>query len=175
MLRGVNLGPKRRVPMAELRAVLTEAGYDEVRTLLASGNVVLASRTGAARLQAECDRLLSAHFGFAIATVVRTGAELRAVVAADPLAHLVEEPKRYLVTFLAAALPSASRKRLRELETGAERWAARRREIYSWHPDGLARSELGKWLSGPRLGVTGTARNWRTVCALRDLSLELEQ
>jgi len=73
MLRGINLGPHRRVPMADLRAALSEAGYEQVRTLLASGNVVLSSDADPTRLREECDRLLSARFGFAILPISGAG------------------------------------------------------------------------------------------------------
>jgi uncharacterized protein (DUF1697 family) len=84
-LRGINLGPRRRVPMGKLRTVREQAGYEDVRTLLASGNVVLTSRAKPATLERELPRTLREALGIAIAVVVRTRDELAEVIAFDPL------------------------------------------------------------------------------------------
>ena len=170
MLRGINLGPKRRVPMADLRGLFTEAGYEDVATYVQSGNVVLTSSASPAELGSASSQLISQRFGFDVPVVVRTRAQLAAVVKHNPFGDVADNPKRYQVSFLSEKLDAATARRLSELATDAEAVAVKGREIYAWHPDGVARSKLWNGLAGKGLGVTATARNWTTVLALLDLA-----
>jgi uncharacterized protein (DUF1697 family) len=166
LLRGINIGAKRRVAMPALRELLADGGFGDVRSYVQSGNVVLASRKAPTRVGVECERLISAAFGFQVDIVVRTRDELAEVVARNPLAEVATDPKRYQVSFLAAALPEPMIDRLSELAHESERIVAIDREVYVWHPDGVARSKLSNKLAGQGLGVTATARNWTTVTTL---------
>src|ERR1700683_974052 len=102
MLRGINLGPARRVPMAELRALFSEAGYEDVRTYVQSGNIVLRSTATAAELERDATRLISERFGFDVRVIVRTRTDLARVVKRTPLGEVADNPKRYQVSFLSA-------------------------------------------------------------------------
>ena len=170
LLRGINLGPRNRVSMPELRRRLTEAGYRDVHTLLQSGNVVAATPLSAADLAAALQRQLRDWFGLELAVVVRSGEELGEVVARDPLGGQVTDPRRYQVSFLASPLSGEVGERLRALAAGGERLALYDREIYAWHPEGVARSKLWNELAGPRLGTVATTRNWTTVTKLAELA-----
>jgi uncharacterized protein (DUF1697 family) len=166
LLRGINLGAKRRVAMPALRELLSRAGFEDVRTYVQSGNVVLSSRNAPARVGRDCEQLTSEAFGFDVDAVVRTRDELAEVVARNPLGDVATDPKRYQVSFLAAPLDESVIDMLRELTNAHERFAAIDRELYAWHPGGVARSKLWNKLAGQGLGVTATARNWTTVTAL---------
>ena len=171
LLRGINLGARRRVSMADLRGELTDAGYDDVRTYVQSGNVVLSSdHTDPAKLEQELEELIAGKLGVETPVLVRTRDELAAVVARDPLAGAAEDPKRYQVLFLSAALDEATASELEAADVAPERMAIQGRELYTWHPEGIQRSALARLLADRRLGVTTTARNWRTVCALLALA-----
>jgi len=170
MLRGINLGPARRVPMAELRQLLTDAGYDDVQTYVQSGNIALDSRAKPRALERELAGLIEERFGFAVPVIVRDRDELEAVVALDPLGDVADDPKRYQVSFLAQEPPPTTVERLQGLAHETERFAVHGREIYAWHPDGVARSKLWNALAGKDLGVTATARNWTTVCKLLEMA-----
>jgi uncharacterized protein (DUF1697 family) len=156
--------------MGELRELLTDAGYDDVRTYLQSGNVVLSTRRSAKRAAADCERLIKERFGLEIAVVARTAAEIAAVVKRNPLGDVATEPKRYQVSFLESAPARDVVKRVEELAAPDERLAVHGREIYAWHPAGVARSKLWNALAGPKLGVTATARNWTTVEHLHEMA-----
>ena len=170
LLRGINLGRARRVGMGALRDLLTARGHADVRTHLQSGNVVLDTHLPAADLVADVEQAIEADFGFAVPVVVRTGAELAAVLAADPLAGTWTDPARHLVTFLSAepdpelvaALPAAAP------EDGAYRLLGR--ELYLWFPGGVSVAPIGKWRWDRLIGVPGTARNWTTVRSLARLA-----
>lgn len=170
LLRGINLGSRNRIAMPELREALEEAGFEDVRTHLQSGNVVLTSRAKPESVARKVERVIEERFGLEIPAVVRSRAQLAAVVKRNPLADVVTEPKRYQVSFLTAKLPA---KAVRELEAVAapdERVVAVGREVYAWHPRTVARSKLWAKLAGKGLGVTATARNWATVEALLELA-----
>ena len=156
--------------MADLRALLTDAGYGDVRTYVQSGNIVLSSALAAGELAAEVGRLVSGRFGFQVGVIARSGAELAAVVAHDPIPDAAQDPKRYQVTFLDEAPDESVVARLREHVTASERLAVQGRELYSFHPDGIARSKLAAQLSAKALGAGATARNWTTVTTLREMA-----
>ena len=170
MLRGINLGPTRRVPMADLRALFGEAGYEDVRTYVQSGNVVLESTAKPAELEREAARLITERFGFDVPVVVRTARQLAAVVKLNPLGDVVDNPKRYQVSFLTGKPAPDAARALKEAAVDPERVAFHGREIYAWHPEGVARSKLWNALAGKGLGVTATARNWTTVTTLLEMA-----
>jgi uncharacterized protein (DUF1697 family) len=165
-LRGVNLGSRNRVAMPALRDALTEAGFDDVRTYVQSGNVVLSSRASAATVARNTAGLIKDRFGLDIEVVVRTRAELAEVVKRNPLGKVAKDPKRYQVTFLASKPRAEVVRKLTAEAVAPEQLVHVGRELYAWHPNGVGRSKLAASLSGPRLGVTATARNWATVTKL---------
>ena len=170
LLRGINIGSRNRISMPELREALEDAGYDDVRTYLQSGNVVLTSTASAKKVARDCERLIADRFGLEIAVVARTRSELAKVAKRNPLKRVAKDPKRYQVSFLETK-PAA--KVVRELEDVAaheEEVVSIGREIYAWHPAGVARSKLWAKLAGKNLGVTATARNWTTVEKLLELA-----
>ena len=155
LLRAINLGPRNRVPMAELREKLAEAGYGEVRTVAQSGNLILPRPAEADELRA----LICDWFGVDQPVIVRTAAQWRKVIADNPLE--VPDPKRFQVLFFDRA-PKGG-----EIEVGEERAVVRGREVYCWHPGGLQRSPLSRQLE--KLEGDATARNWNTILKLHDL------
>jgi uncharacterized protein (DUF1697 family) len=161
LLRGINLGAKRRVPMADLRALMGELGYEDVRTVLQSGNVVFTGAKGSA--QAKLEAALADRFGFEVDVVLRTVDELAAVVEHDPFGGEADDLKRYFVVFLPGK-PDAAR--LAELEAedwSPDRFAAHGSELYAWCPGGMQGSRLMKALGKPGIGATATFRNMSTV------------
>jgi uncharacterized protein (DUF1697 family) len=166
LLRGINLGARNRIPMPALRSALEEAGFDEVETYVQSGNVVLRSGSDPEQTASRCREVIAASFGLDIPVIVRSGPELGEVVQRNPLPEAAQTPKLFQVGFLSEALPDERVQRLAELALSSERFVAVGREVYAWHPEGIARSKLASGLAGPRLGVTLTARNWTTVTTL---------
>jgi uncharacterized protein (DUF1697 family) len=166
LLRGINLGPRNRIAMPALRDALGAAGFDDVKTYVQSGNLVLSSDAPPAELETELEELLAERFGLEVEVVVRTERELAEVVERNPLAKVAVEPKRYQVTFLAERLGPDEVERLGALTSGSEQFQAHGRELYAWHPDGVARSKLWARLGSKSLGVKATSRNWTTVTAL---------
>ena len=158
--------------MPRLRSALEEAGFENVATYVQSGNIVLSSSDSAAKAAQACERLVKKEFGLDIPVVVRTRAQLAEVVKHNPLGKIAKDPKRYQVSFLEKKPNAALVRKLEDVAAPAERVVAHGREIYAWHPEGVARSKLWAALAGKGLGVTATARNWTTVTKLLELADE---
>jgi len=172
LLRGVNLASRNRIAMPELREALAGAGFDDVRTYVQSGNVVLSTKLKPAETVRKVERLIREKFGLEIDVVVRTRAELARVVKSNPLGDVADDPKRYQVSFLAKKLDGDSMRKLEAAAVESERVVFSGREIYAWHPAGVARSRLWAALAGRSLGVSATARNWTTVTTLLAMAEE---
>ena len=156
--------------MPALRSALEEAGFDDVRTYVQSGNVVVSAASKPEATARKVERLIADRFDLEIDVVVRTRIELARVVKKNPLGKVASDPKRYQVSFLEKKLPMATARKLEAVAVEGERVAFDGREIYAWHPAGIARSKLWAALAGRDLGVTATARNWTTVTKLLELA-----
>jgi len=167
LLRGINLGSRRRVAMAELRELVEGLGYEDVATHLQSGNVVLTGAERPERVARRMEEAIAERFGFDVDVVVRTGAQLRAAVEANPFSDESADGARLLVLFLGADPDPEAVRGLDDERAGDDRIRARRREIYVWCPGGVRRSPGLAEIERRRLGVTATARNWNTVLKLR--------
>jgi uncharacterized protein (DUF1697 family) len=172
LLRGVNLGARNRIAMPDLRDALADGGFHDVRTLLQSGNVVLATKAKPEQTARKCKRLIADRFGLDLELVVRTRAELARVVKRNPLDNVAVDPKRYQVSFLAKQLAAGTVRKLEATAVEPEQVVVIGREVYAWHPRTIARSKLWALLAGRDLGVTATARNWATVTKLLALANE---
>jgi uncharacterized protein (DUF1697 family) len=172
LLRAVNLVKRNRIAMADLRAILTELGYGDVKTHLQSGNAVFTSDLPAVALERQIAAALAEHGGLSCAVMVRTGADLAAVVAANPLGHEPEKPSWFFVSFLAAEPHPAAAAALAALDVGPDQAWIIGREAYLWCPAGPLDSKLGGPFVEKQLGVAGTARNWNTVSKLAQLTAD---
>ena len=171
LLRGINLGAKRRVAMADLREVLEGLGLDDVRTHLQSGNVVLRTTGSAAALQKMVETALASHCGFTVDVVVRTKAQLAKVLSHDPFAGRAKDRSRYLVVFLEKAPPAAWRRGVAAGYYQPDEVAVHGKEIYLWLPGGVHASKLARSATGKDVGVA-TARNWNVVSKLAELAAD---
>jgi len=158
--------------MPELRALLTDAGFDDVRTYVASGNVVLTSSLNADKLGAQSEKLIGKRFGFDVDVIVRSADELAEVVRLNPLAEVADNPKRYQVSFCDGEPDPAAVEKIAAAAAPTEKLVAIGRELYAWHPDGVGRSKMWTKLAGSGLGVRATARNWTTVTTLLEMARE---
>lgn len=170
LLRAINLGAKRKVPMAELRSLLDEMGFENVRTHLQSGNAIFDADDEPAAVVERLEERLEQAFGFAIPVIIRTRDELAAVVKRDPLDDAASDPKRYQVIFLAGRLDRSRVEDLDPADFAPERFHLGDRELYVWSPEGIQNSPVLKALADKRIGVAATARNWRTVTKLLELA-----
>lgn len=174
LLRGVNLGPYRRVAMADLRAALTAAGFGDVRTHLQSGNVVLESDLAGTALGDAVAAALADGLDLSTEVIVRSAGELAAAIEADPFGQVATDPARHVLGFCRAAPPpdriADLEQRIAALRAAAQppsddRHAFASNHFYLWCPNGISNSPYFK-VPWARLGVASTQRNWNTVTAL---------
>jgi len=169
LLRGINLGPANRIAMAELREALTAAGFAGVRTYVQSGNIVVDSAHAPGEVAASVKQQLVDRFEVDVPVVARTAAELAEVVARNPFPdEAALNPKALQVTFRDDEAGPDAIAELQARATPTEKVAVIGREIYSWHPDGIARSKLALAIT-PRKAAA-TARNWTTVTTLLEMA-----
>ena len=168
LLRGVNVGGNKLVPMADLRALLEKLGCTDVATLVQSGNVVFTSKLkSAAAVIKLLEPAIAKHFGFDVPVLVRTRDELAAVIANNPLPDAVEDPSRFLIAFLSEPPDPGKLASISPTPYLPDEFRVVGREIYARFAVGINDSKLAKVLLAPsRLGVTPTTRNWKTVTKL---------
>ncbi len=174
LLRGINVGGHKKVPMAQLREALAGVGWTGVRTYLQSGNVVFTvpGEEPDAEVRQALERVIAERFGFDVPCLVRTGEEVEAVAAACPYPVEEIDHAKLIVLFL-------------DHDPGEGHFAGLDREafapdtfrhlgsaVYCHFPDGMGRSKLGPALEAVRPRVLMTGRNWRTVGKLIELTRE---
>jgi uncharacterized protein (DUF1697 family) len=170
LLRAVNVGGHNQVPMARLREIVAELGYSEAVTYVQSGNLVVTAKAAKpAAVEQAVRSALREELDVDVDVIVRTRAELAAVVAANPFASVADDDAKLLVSFLTAAPDAAKAKSLDRDEFLPERFELGERCVYFWLPNGAGRSKLAAAPWDRRLGVRGTGRNWRTVKKLIEL------
>lgn len=168
LLRGINVGGKKKVPMSELRQLLTGLGWRGVRTYLQSGNAVFI--TDERHPGPLLERALADHFGFEVRCIIRTAAELRAVADACPLPAGRLDSAKLLVMFLEQAPEPGHFDALDADAYAPDEFHHVDRAIYCYFPDGMGRSKLPDALAAALPGTLMTGRNWRTVQRLVELT-----
>ena len=161
LLRAVNVGGTGKLPMSELRAMCESVGFANVRTYIASGNVVFESDLSETSVKTKLERCLETYAGMQVGVLIRTGAELAAVLAGNPFRSAA--PNRTVAIFLDAPPPAdtlagVSGQQTEEIKLG-------KREIYVHYGDGMAKSKLKI-----RAARFGTARNMNTVAKLAEMA-----
>jgi uncharacterized protein (DUF1697 family) len=169
MLRAVNVGG-RKVPMARLRELFDEVGFTDVSTYIQTGNVIFTSDRSPGSRISDLEHRIDAEFGVPGTVILRSAADLAAVIEANP--YLDDEPDqaKLHVTFLvgtpdpakvaAAVVPAGETARFRVVG----------RDVFLHTPDGYGRTKVSNSFLERRLGTPATTRNWRTVLKLHDLA-----
>lgn len=161
LLRAVNVGGTGKLPMSELKALCEASGFADVRTYIASGNVVFTSHLGESAIKKKLEQQLHQHAGKPVGVLVRNAAEMARVLADNPFP---EAPgNRVVAIFLDDAPPAGALDEARHRKQ--ERLACGTREIYVHYGDGMADSRLVI-----PAAKAGTARNINTIAKLAELA-----
>jgi len=168
LLRGVG-GGIRPLSMRELTAALAGIGLKNVRTYIQSGNVVCSSAKAAPRLASEIERCIEKKFGFNSKTFILSVDELQRAAQANPFPQAVEKPQTLHLFFLAEPAKAAQIDAMHELKAKSEQFVLKDKVLYFYAPQGFGTSKLAAKVER-LLGVDTTARNWRTVGKLLELS-----
>lgn len=170
LLRGINLAGRNKVSMADLRRLFSDLGAEDVTTYVQSGNVLFRSAGARGELIQSIEGEIRDRLGLDLTVLLRTSAELAAVVGNNPFAEHEPDPTKLLVTFLAEAPDRARVAALQEKLFEPDEFRVTRDAIYLRCPTGYGRSKLSNAFFEKHLGVAATTRNWRTVTTLAELA-----
>ena len=163
LIRGINVGRAKRIPMADLRELVRDIGYTEVRTLLNSGNVVFTDpSSGPASAGRRIEDEIDSRLGISARVTMLTASELDEVVAGNPLLDEARNPSRLLVAVLASSADRTRLDPLMDKDWSPEELAVGARAAYLWCPNGVLASSLHKEIERI-VGDSVTTRTWATT------------
>jgi uncharacterized protein (DUF1697 family) len=170
LLRGINVGGKKKVAMADLRELLSGLGYTDVRTHLQSGNAVFTSPSSDSdKLAREIEHVIEARLGLSVRCLIRDRDEMHAVLDGNPLTAVATSGSKLLALFLSTA-PEPDLLALHDPRSlASEHVRLGDRVIYQWCPNGVLEAPDVSRFVERNLKVTVTARNWNTVTKLAAL------
>lgn len=184
LLRGINVGGRNKIPMADLRALCADIGWRDITTYIQSGNVVFRAEAEPSALEAEPSALenekatlenalaagIAERFGLTVPVVVRSGASWHGYIAANPFpAESAAAPNRVMLAVAQAPPHTAAVDGLQAKAAAGEVVRPGGDALWIYFPDGVATSKLSPALLDRLVGSPVTMRNWRTVLALADL------
>lgn len=169
LLRGVMPSGKNKVPMVQLRDVLTQAGFRNVRTYIQSGNALVDTELPALEIQNRVHDLIKEQIGPDLGVVVRTGEELQKVLAGNPFREGYDISRVFFVLF--AQIPAVDRRAaLLAQDFGEEKLALAEDAGYLYVPSEYARAKLSNKFLEKKLGIVATMRNFNTLTRLVAMS-----
>jgi uncharacterized protein (DUF1697 family) len=169
LLRGVNVGRAKRIAMADLRKLVGDLGFSDVRSVLASGNVVFsAPPLDPADAALAIEEALVLKLGVAARVMVLGSDELSTIIEGNPLLALATDHSRLITFILADPAMGHLLAPLCEQDWGPGALALGQRAAYVWCPKGVLESPAAA-LVGKQLGDNTTSRNWNTLCKLQAL------
>jgi uncharacterized protein (DUF1697 family) len=172
LLRAVNVGG-RKVPMADLRGLCGDLGWDKVETYIQSGNIVFAAKGKAEALESQLETAIAKCFGFDVPVIVRSAAQWRGIVAANPFAEVAEKSPNWVLLGLAKqALKPDAAAAIAAKGVAGEKVEAAGEALWFHYPEGVGTSKLTPALIDRAAGSPVTARNWRTVLKLQEMAKE---
>ena len=170
LLRGINVGKAKRVPMAELRALLSGLGYTSVTTLLNSGNAIFYAATGTSAKHATDIAAAIAHqLKVEVPVIVKPATELAAIISENPIQAEASEHSRLLVAFVQGTKALSGLAAVESLVAPPEQFAVGKHAVYLLCPTGILESKAWEALLG-KAGRSATTRNWATVLKLHALA-----
>lgn len=172
MLRSINVGGRNRIPMDDLRALVSSLGFGDVVTYVQSGNVVLTGSGTASAVARSIEERIAADLGLAVPVIVRAKQQLRRTLADTPYGQSDLDPKTIHVTFLAERPDSAGVVELQGKAGtfGPDTFEIIGSEVHLHCPGGYGETTLNNAYLERRLGVVATTRNWRTVTTLAEIA-----
>jgi uncharacterized protein (DUF1697 family) len=176
LLRGINIGPHKRIKMEKLRASCEGLGFTNVKTYIQSGNVIFrAGRLSSSALSKKVGECIVSDFGFSADVISRTRDEMKRIIDDNPFVkERGLDASKLHVVFLPHAPTAAAIKKLQDLTLAPDRVHPSGNEIYFYFPNGVSGSSLWKHPLDRVLSVAGTMRNWNTVNKLYEMARDLE-
>lgn len=171
LLRGINVGGNRMVPMARLRELCEGIGWCDVQTLIQSGNLVFTAKGGTGALEAAVEQAVAKHFGFHVDIAVRSAKQWAVAMRSNPFREATAaDPGHVLMGVSKAKLQPTAVAQLQERASKRERVAAAGNVLWFHFADGVGRSKLTPAVIDRAAGSPVTARNWNTVQRLGEMA-----
>ena len=176
LLRGINIGPHKRMKMEKLRACCEGLGFIKVKTYIQSGNVIFsAGKLSPAALSKKLGECIVSDFGFSAEVISRSREEMKEIIDDNPfMKERGIDASKLHVAFLSESASAAALKKLQELTLAPDRARSSGTEIYFYFPNGVSGSSLWKHPLDKVLSLPVTMRNWRTVTTLYQMATEVE-
>lgn len=171
LLRGINVGGNKKIKMADLRDLYASLGFKNTKTLLQSGNAVFKTdNTDMSDIQQTIEEGIQAKFGFEVTIILRTPAQLEAIIANHPFTdEQLKDPAKISIVYMDRIPDDEAINDLRDNNPGKEDIHAKGHELYLFYHDGKGKSKLDNGRIERTLKVTGTARNWNTTNKILNL------
>ncbi len=179
LLRGINVGGKNMIKMAELKRMFESMGFDRVQTYIQSGNVLFASNDGEESLQKRIEHEIKAVFGYSVSVVLRTTAELKQIIGNCPFsdekvseAEASSEGESLYVSLMLNAPSKEGVERLGAYKSESDDYQIEGKNVYLLFRQNIRNSKLANNLQ--KLDVPATVRNWKTMNKLVELAEAME-
>ena len=176
ILRGINVSGQKKIKMADLKQYVEEAGLEQVRTYIQSGNIVFTSSSNSAEAhKATIENVILKRYAFEVPTLIKTSSQLEYVLKKNPfLKNPANDVDRMYITFL-ANVPDADRARaLEEYDFPPEEYVLDGDIIFGYSPLGYGKARMNNNFFEHKLKVIATTRNWKTVNVLFSMAAEIE-
>ncbi|MFI1773165.1 DUF1697 domain-containing protein [Thalassobellus citreus] len=172
LLRGINVSGQKKVPMAELRELLSKFGLENVQTYIQSGNVIFQhSEENKKALENNIQILILDHFGFEVTVLVRTSEELKAIFNTCPFSEVKKENSYFSIL---NAVPDVNLiEETQEIQYPNEEFVITNNCVYFYSSIGYGKAKCNNNFFERKLKVSGTTRNYKTVLKLLSLSNEI--
>lgn len=172
LLRGINVLGHNQIKMADLKALVEELGFDEVRTYIQSGNILFsAPKAPVDKISSRIVKAIHRAYGFKVSNFLITPTELKRVIDRNPfLKKRGLDRSKLHVTLLSSAPKKLDLNKISDLPRGDEAYQCLGTAIYLYCPHGYGRTKLSNNILERLLGATCTTRNWRTICTLYEMA-----
>jgi len=172
ILRGINVGRKRKIKMADLRKNLKDLGYENIRTYIQSGNVIFKSHHHSKQeLEEQIESMIREEYEFNVPAIVKTSEELHGIWHGNPYVNERNEDIAKLhVTFLTEAPTQIQKQAISEIDQPTDEFVVDGEFIYLFCPEGYGRTKFNNQFFERKLDVKATTRNWKTVRKLYEMS-----
>lgn len=168
LLKGINVGGHKKVPMAELRDLLAKSGFQNVQTYIQSGNVIFKSLDDVHGLEKKISNLISVHFGFDVSVIVKTNPELQLIFDSCPFEKDIKEMSYFII--LNTSPDAKMIDEVNKISYENEEVIIKNNCLYFYSSNGFGQTKFNMNTYERKLKVIGTSRNYNTMVKLLSLS-----
>ena len=175
LLRGINVGGRKKMRMTDLKSVYESLHFSEVITYLQSGNVIFRhDSSDHIMLQEQIENSIEHHFGFTVSVIVRNFFQFKGIISNNPFVKRKEAINRLYISFLSGEPEEERLNNIMKLNFSPDEFIPVEREIYLFCPASYGKTKLSNNFFESKLKLTATSRNWKTVTELFRLASSFE-